>query len=104
MLYGYGGCKLICGFDDYGFGVSLSSLDTKAEYVGLSGVETEEDKALKEERVIDENNERLKGLKKDYGEDVHIAVAIPVEHTSPQSYGTSPWVEKLLYKKELFTF
>ncbi|GJT90139.1 hypothetical protein Tco_1078984 [Tanacetum coccineum] len=68
MLYGYGGCKLICGFDDYGSGVDIpfkyraffldddveldhirrvrtvkidTSLGTEAEYVGLSGVETE---------------------------------------------------------------
>nr|GEU65823.1 uncharacterized protein [Tanacetum cinerariifolium] len=30
------------------------------------------------QRVIDENDERVKGLKKDYGEDVHRALAIPV--------------------------
>nr|GEW79130.1 hypothetical protein [Tanacetum cinerariifolium] len=89
LLYGYGGCKLICGFDDYSFGVSLSSLGTKAEYVGLSGVETEV-VLPSVQRVSDENNERLKGLKKDYEEDVHRAVAIPVEHMSPQSYETSP--------------
>ncbi|GJW28776.1 hypothetical protein Tco_0045651 [Tanacetum coccineum] len=49
-------------------------------------------------RVIDENDERLKGLKENYREDVHRVVAVPVEHTSPQSYGTSQRAEKLLYK------
>ncbi|GJW26071.1 retrotransposon protein, putative, unclassified [Tanacetum coccineum] len=38
--------------------------------------------------VIDENDKRLKGLKENYGEDVHRVVAVLVEHTSPQSYGT----------------
>ncbi|GJU86574.1 luminal binding protein 5-like protein [Tanacetum coccineum] len=84
---------------------SLSSLGTEAEYVGLSGVETEGSVVLPSvQRVIDENDERLKGLKKDYGEDFHRAVAIPVEHTSPQSYGTSSRAEKLLYKKVLLIF
>ncbi|GJY15416.1 hypothetical protein Tco_0385838 [Tanacetum coccineum] len=49
-------------------------------------------------RVIDENDERLKGFKKKYGEDVHRVVAVPMEHTSPQSYGTSQRAEKILYK------
>ncbi|GKA39852.1 hypothetical protein Tco_0732445 [Tanacetum coccineum] len=56
------------------------------------------------QRVIDENDKRLKGLKKDYREDVHRVVANLVEHSSPQSYGTSPRAEKLLYKKELRIF
>ncbi|GJY96487.1 hypothetical protein Tco_0513397 [Tanacetum coccineum] len=48
--------------------------------------------------VIDKNDERLKGFKKNYGEDVHRVVAVPMKHTSPQSYGTSHKAEKMLYK------
>ncbi|GJW70477.1 bifunctional riboflavin biosynthesis protein RIBA 1, chloroplastic-like protein, partial [Tanacetum coccineum] len=63
---------------------SLSSLGTEAAYVGLSGVETEGSVGPiirptatsysvvlpSVQRVVDENDERLKGLKKNYGEDV----------------------------------